>query len=565
MRVRRISIKNFRGIRDLEWQPSDGLNCLVGPGDSGKSTIIDALDWCLGARRSVPVTDADFFELKVNEPIVIECILGDLNDSLKNLEAYGAFLRGLASDGSLEDEPGNGLETVLVLQLMIESDLAGQWRLISPRAEDLGQTRGLSWGDRVSLAPTRIGTFANQHLGWQRGSLLNLLADERANAAAELAEAARQARESFGDSAGEQLAQTLEITNETAKELGIGIGHEVRAMLDAHAVNFSGGTIAIHDSNGVPLRKLGMGSSRLLVAGLQRRIAERSSVALVDEVEIGLEPHRIAKFLTALGAKQARPPMQVFMTTHSPIVLRELRSQQLSLVRASGEHFVIPAGDTDDVQAALRSSPEGFLGLHVLICEGATEVGLIRGLDLFFSDRNRPTFQAAGGVALDAGGVSRIYRKALPFANLAYHAAVLRDDDVQPDAGAEEMFEEATGTVFAWTKNWAFEDELFDCLSGNGIDEMWDFLIKTHGEAKLVQHLRSANNGPVDLEALFDDPDEDDRSLLAAASKKGGWLKRIDIMEDAAHRVVGPDLADMKKDFTEVIEGIYAWAGAGDE
>ncbi|EPX76407.1 ATP-dependent nuclease [Salipiger mucosus] len=561
MRVRKLSIQNFRGISHLEWQPSDGINCLVGPGDSGKSTIIDALDWCLGARRTLPVSDADFFALDVDDPIVVECVLGDLDDGLKNLDAYGAFLRGLTDEGDLEDEPGNGLETVLVLRLQIENDLAGQWQLVSPRAEDLGQARGLSWSDRVSVAPTRIGTFANQHLGWQRGSILNLLANERADASAQLAEAGRQARKSFGDSAGEQLAETLGIVDEAADELGVGVGEEARAMLDAHSLNFSGGTIALHDGNGVPLRKLGMGSSRLLIAGLQRRIAERSSIALVDEVEIGLEPHRISKFLTALGSKQAEPPMQVFMSTHSPVVLRELKSPQLGLVRAGQNHSVMPAGHTDDVQATLRSAPEGFLGLHVLICEGATEVGLLRGLDLYLSDCNRPTFQAAGGVVVDGGGVSRVYRKALPFSELLYHAAVLRDDDVQPDAADEQRFEDRAGTVFKWTVGWAFEEELFDCLSDDGIENMWEFLIGVRREEKLVEHLRNVKNGSVDIDTLLSDPDDDDRALLAKAAKKGSWLKRIDIMEEAAHRVVGPDLVNMKDDFTDVIGSVYEWAG----
>lgn len=35
-------------------------------------------------------------------------------------------------------------------------------------------------------------------------------------------------------------------------------------MLDAHAVSFTGGTISLHDEDGVPLRGLGVGSTRLL-------------------------------------------------------------------------------------------------------------------------------------------------------------------------------------------------------------------------------------------------------------------------------------------------------------
>jgi len=54
-RIRKVEIRNFRSIRALDWLPSPGINCLIGPGDSGKSTILDAIDLCLGARRSVPI------------------------------------------------------------------------------------------------------------------------------------------------------------------------------------------------------------------------------------------------------------------------------------------------------------------------------------------------------------------------------------------------------------------------------------------------------------------------------------------------------------------------------
>ena len=74
-RVRAIEIKNFRGIKALSWYPAPGINCLIGPGDSGKSSVIDSIDLCLGARRNVQFTDADFHLLDVETPITIEITL----------------------------------------------------------------------------------------------------------------------------------------------------------------------------------------------------------------------------------------------------------------------------------------------------------------------------------------------------------------------------------------------------------------------------------------------------------------------------------------------------------
>jgi putative ATP-dependent endonuclease of OLD family len=73
-----LEIENFRAIKRLRWLPGEGVNCLVGAGDNGKSTILDATDLCLGARRSLVFTDADFHALDFDGPIRIAVTLGDL-------------------------------------------------------------------------------------------------------------------------------------------------------------------------------------------------------------------------------------------------------------------------------------------------------------------------------------------------------------------------------------------------------------------------------------------------------------------------------------------------------
>jgi putative ATP-dependent endonuclease of OLD family len=167
------------------------------------------------------------------------------------------YVRGFdAQSGTIEDEPEKDAETVLTVRLTVANDLEPSWTLVSERAEAQGLARNLSWGDRVRLAPTRIGAMADYHLGWRRGSVLNRVSEERADASAALAKAARDARAAFGDEVQGQLGETLSIVATTAKELGIPIGENIKAMLDAHSVSFSGGTISLHDEDGIPLRGL---------------------------------------------------------------------------------------------------------------------------------------------------------------------------------------------------------------------------------------------------------------------------------------------------------------------
>lgn len=380
-RVRHLEIRNFRSIQALDWTPSNGVNCLIGPGDSGKSSILDAIDLCLGARRSAPFGDTDFFGLDVTRTIVIAVTLGALPDELKNIDTYGEFLRGFdLGTGQLEDEPRAGLETVLTLKLEVASDLEPSWTLYSNRADQQRLERSLAWKDRSLLAPARIGTYANTNLSWARGSVLNRLTEERANLGSELASAARAARATFGAQAGPQLAQTLQVVTQTATGLGVAIGASAQALLDAHSVSIGDGAIALHSEAGIPLRSLGTGSGRLLVAGLQRAAAAAATVALVDEVEYGLEPHRLMRLLDSLGAKDEAQPLQVFMTTHSPVTLRELAAKQLFVVRQRlGVHSATCAGTDDGIQGTLRKAAEAFLSKSVIVCEGASEVGFARG------------------------------------------------------------------------------------------------------------------------------------------------------------------------------------------
>jgi len=87
--------------------------------------------------------------------------------------------------------------------------------------------------------------------------------------------------------------------------------------------------------------------------------ANIAPIALVDEMEYGLEPHRLMRFLDSLGAKDLTVPLQVFITRRSPVALRELSSNQLFVVRQGpAGHSILSAGNTEEVQG---SALLGFL------------------------------------------------------------------------------------------------------------------------------------------------------------------------------------------------------------
>lgn len=573
-RIRRLQIQNFRSIQNLDWTPSPGFNCLIGPGDSGKSSILDAIDLCLGARRNAPFGDTDFYQLDVAQPILITVTLGGLPDDLINLDSYGDFLRGFDHmNRTLEDEPRFGIETVLTLQLKVESDLEPSWRLYSDRASQQGIERNLAWKDRARISPARIGSYANTNLSWSRNSILNRLTEERPALGGALAEAARDARNGFGVQAGAQLQRPLEIVTQTANYLGVPVGAAAQALLDAHAVSIGDGAIALHNDQGIPLRSLGTGSSRLLVAGLQRQVAQAASIALVDEVEYGLEPHRLIRFMDSLGAKDTPEPLQVFLTTHSPVALRELSGHQLFVVRPrQAHHEVLQAGISDDVQGTLRADPEAFLAKRIVVCEGASEVGLMRGLDQYWGTLGRPSFLALGGayVNVNGGSPDNCYTRGSALLSLGYQVLVIVDADKPVTAAIQQAFHMAHGQSATWGQGSALEDELFACLPDTALDRLLEKAIEVRDRELVAGHIRDRSQNTLALDQIEAFRAQGvpyapgTRSYLGLASRirKNGWFKSVTTYEFIAKHIIGPNLQASHPDLLTTINRIRDWIHA---
>jgi putative ATP-dependent endonuclease of OLD family len=567
--IRVLEIENFRAVKGLRWLPGTGANCLIGPGDSGKSTILDAIDYCLGARRSVAFTDADFHGLDVDHPIRIAVTLGALDDPLKNIDAYGDFLVGFnAATGVVEPEPGAGLETSLTLQLTVQSDLEPEWSLISPRAQAAGRTRNLNWADRTRIAPARLGVTGDMHLTWRRGSVLSRLTDGKADASKELTRAAREMRNTFDQKELKELEGPLAVVAAAASEMGVPVGAAVQALIDAGSVTFTGGTISLHDGDGVPLRALGLGSARLLIAALQRKAAESATTFLIDELEYGLEPHRIIRLLGALGAKEEVPPLQVFATSHSPVVVAELNAHQLHIVRKKGgRHVVTRASDAGDVQGTIRAHAHALLASSVVVCEGGSEIGLMRGLDQYFAGNGEKSLAASGATLVNGNG-DETFSRAIALQSLGYRTAILRDSDKPAPAPLEAAFIAGGGEVFAWGGGRALEQELFAALPDGPAKKLLDLAIEVKDRTLIEAHIRTISNGTktlddLETESLFNGLSPDSRALLGNAAARFGWLKTITTMELAGRTIVGPAYREANASLTDVMDGALDWVEDG--
>src|SRR3546814_11620100 len=96
MQIRQLKIANFRGISALDWTPDSSFCCLIGSGDSGKSTLLDAAEAALSSRW-FSFTEPDFLACDTSNPIVIEATVGELSKSLKSDARLGLYKIGRAS------------------------------------------------------------------------------------------------------------------------------------------------------------------------------------------------------------------------------------------------------------------------------------------------------------------------------------------------------------------------------------------------------------------------------------------------------------------------------------
>lgn len=552
--------------------------------------MLDAIELAFVARNGVTFDDADFFGVnpKAN-PITITVTIGDLPSEFLKEDRYGPYLRGWnEAVKKLEDEPdeGHGLEDVLSIRLTVDQSLEGEWTLFNERVEQGAPTRALAFHDRQDIAPSRLGPYANRHLSWGRQSVLNRITKKGPAASrGVMAEAARVARQEFSKDSRTFFADTIAQAKAAAQRFGVPVSDELHAMLDVQALGLTGGGISLHDGD-LPLRRLGVGSSRLFTAALQDYAMANASVALIDEVEHGLEPHRISRLLRQLKEVNGKTKAQVFLTTHSSVVLQELSVAELNVVRRdpkSGNVTISPANKPYkkfDVQTQPRANPQAYLAPAILVCEGKTEVGLVRGLDDFWVTKDRLPFSTAGVVAVSGGGVDKAPDVAGYFCSLGYRVGLLLDSDRDPkDSNILNELRSAGVTVFRWADGHATEDHLFRDLPSHSVVNLIKAAAVTQADEQSILD-RLNRKLPArkfatfsEIESAADSPDV--RMVLGELAKarekareqkderererERGWFKDISLAEWIGLKHVGPSLDRLKGKFPDTIAEIRTW------
>jgi len=471
MRIRRIKIDNFRGIKKADILfPKHAV--LIGDNNTGKTTILEAIDLVLGPDRlnRVPVIDEhDFFEGKYtslspddtksmdqdagniteevtdeadanSDPdppphIEIEVTITDLSEEQRS--RFGDYAEWWDEDAKkFYDEPNvAGVDGGQILQALRVSFI-GQY---IPDEDDFeGKTyftRSLFESDRpdtfgrrdkqacgfLYLRSLRTGTRA---LSLERGSLLDIIL--------RLKEIRPQMWEKTLDSLASFIVASdpkfgisgiLESINTALKkyvpkEWGVQPHLKVSNLTREHLRKVITAFIQTGDGDhAAPFYRQGRGTINMLVLALLSQIAEEKQnvIFAMEEPETAIPPYAQKRIVHEIQNLSS----QAIFTSQSPYVLEEFGLDETVVLSRDSDGIVNQA--TPDLPDSIKLKRyrqefrtrfcEGLLARRILVAEGTTEATALPAVARRLAELNPfiyVSLEALGICTVDAGGETNI-------------------------------------------------------------------------------------------------------------------------------------------------------------
>lgn len=468
--LRRVDIAHFRGIEHLSWRIPKATNflALIGPGDSAKSTILSAIDMALSDRWNLAIADTDFYHSDIEHPISIQVALSDLPAEIRRHDVLGMSLAGIDDAGELYEDPENDHDACVVVALTVDKSLEPAWTAYRPNKPDPAVT--VTATARRLLGAYKVDERIDSHLRWSRTSALGRLTESKHGATGLLLNASRDARKAIAENIPAELSELIETIQQRLHDLGSGEFKNLKPGLDL-SLSTSTGNLALYEG-AVPLTNYGLGSRRLAGVAAQQLANIGKGIILIDEIEYGLEPHRLVNLLTCI--KDRETSSLALVTTHSPTALRHVNVDDLGIVRRDSLGNVtvqsFPEGNTA-LQKLLRSSPEAFLARRVVLVEGDTEYGFLLELldrwNVEMAATGKPSSAAIGVVAVPGrGGPTTILWTRL-LAKVGYDVVLFIDSDVEADCDAADALTSPRVAVVRWKDTFHTERAVTETLSSS--------------------------------------------------------------------------------------------------
>jgi putative ATP-dependent endonuclease of OLD family len=503
--IYRLAIERFRSLKTFSWYPAKGVNLILGGGDVGKTTVLDAIALLLSPTNFATLIDTDYLARNIEAGFTIEAIVSlpgesEINQQTKPSWPWdwnGSEALVPSIDGEMTGEP------VYRLRVRGTEDLELAYEIVQPD----GTADSLSTGLRRSIGLVRLsGDDRNDRdLRLVQGSALDRLLSDRAlrsrlatelaknDVAEQLTDAAKQALKAL-----DVVFKAKTLPDELNLAITGGQGLSVTALI---------GLTANRGGVRLPLSSWGSGTRRFAALAIAEQNQGEAPVTLVDEVERGLEPYRQRLLMEGLQAGKS----QVFVTSHSPSAISSASDAALWYVDHAGGIGRLASAA---VARQRRNDPETFLARLAVVAEGATEFGFASAL---LEKAFGSSLQQHGVHVTDGGGheATLALLEALAAGGL-YFAGFVDDENKHPTRW-QKLLEKLDKLLFRWKSG---------CIEANFIkllpEDKLEALIVDPENEKTGMRLRTLQErlemGEKDFAAIKARAGPDLRALMLAAA-----------------------------------------------
>ncbi len=517
-----LAIERFRCIETLSWHPAKGVNVILGGGDVGKTTILDAIGLLLSPTNPPTLADTDYHDRAIQAGFAVEAIVSLPSESGINQQTKpswpwdwngtDAVVPSIDSEGGIKGEP------VYRLRVRGTEDLELAYEIVQPD----GSTDNLSVGLRRSIGLVRLsGDDRNDRdLRLVQGSALDrLLSDKalRSRLASELAKS--DVAEQLTDDAKQalkaldQVFKTKNLPDELDLAITGGQGLSITALI---------GLTAKREGVQLPLASWGSGTRRFAALAIAEQNQGEAPITLVDEVERGLEPYRQGVLMgNLLGGKS-----QVFVTTHSPSAISAASGASLWYIDHAGKIGQLASAE---ITRHHKSDPETFLARLAVVAEGSTEFGFVTAL---LEKAFGSSLQKHGVHVTDGGGHVTTLGLLEALAGGGLRFGGFADDEGQHLTRWQNLALKLDKLLFRW-KSGCIEENVIRALP----DDRLEALLTDPEDEKTGMRLRT----------LADRLGIQEKDFATIKAKAGSGLKTV-ILE-AALGTVPQDKAAEKKQY----------------
>jgi putative ATP-dependent endonuclease of OLD family len=371
--ILKLAIRNFRGVRELDWLPSAGMNFILGGGDSGKTTVLEAVDLLFSPSTSFNVSETDYWMRETATSFTIEAVvrLGDEIDiNTQPNMAYPWHWDGKEAVVPDNNEENGENDEVYIVRFTANDQQETLWEIVQPDGNTIRFSVGLR--RQIGLVSLPSDDRNDRDLRLVYGSALDRhIGDPSLRSRIGKQVAGINLQDELSDEAKEALAALDTKFAEKALPGGVSIG-----LTSSRGVSI-GALVCLlaqkSEGTQLPLSSWGAGTRRLASLEIGAANTHAPSFVTVDEIERGLEPYRLRQFLTDLIGQDG----QKFVTTHSPIAIAAAPEAHLWYMDSSGRLGSLPSGLVGKQQ---KNDPETFLSRVAVIAEGVTEVGFLNHL-----------------------------------------------------------------------------------------------------------------------------------------------------------------------------------------